>query len=383
MTAHHATPARYPLSRPFPTLPDLAVDSEIIGAIRAGAWIVFNLSGGKDSSAAMFAVNLFLDLFGHPRDRRMAIHADLGRAEWASTPTFVEQIAALAEMPLSVVRRAAGDLVDRWHQRFENGKRRYEALETYNLIGPWSSASLRFCQSEMKAAVIGPAVARMHAGQRIISVLGLRRDESHNRASIPIAKADQRFAKAGNRKGTVMSLWHPIADWSAADVFRAHVLFGVPLHEAYTAWGSTRLSCRYCIFASLHDLRASTAAPLNADVYRELVALEARSTFPFQPARWLADVAPHLLGSGLQNDVLRAKADQTERRSIEAAMPTALRYVSGWPPRLPTIREAEAIAAARRPILARHELADRYPRAGAVRDRFAELIANRARKRAA
>jgi len=383
MTAHHAAAARYPLSRPFPTLPDLAIDSEIIGAIRAGAWMVFNLSGGKDSSAAMFAVNVFLDLLGHPRDRRMAIHADLGRAEWVSTPAFVEQIAALADMPLSVVRRAAGDLVDRWYQRFENGKRRYEALETYNLIGPWSSASLRFCQSEMKAAVIGPAVARMHAGQRIISVLGLRRDESHNRASTPIAKVDQRFAKAGNRQGTVMSLWHPIADWSTADVFRAHALFGVPLHEAYTTWGSTRLSCRYCIFASLHDLRASTAAPLNADVYRELVALEARSTFPFQPARWLADVAPHLLGSGLQTDVLRAKADRTERRSIEAAMPAALRYVSGWPPRLPTMREAEAIVAARRPILARHDLADRYPRAGAVRDRFAELIANAARKRAA
>jgi 3'-phosphoadenosine 5'-phosphosulfate sulfotransferase (PAPS reductase)/FAD synthetase len=383
MTAHDAAPARYRLSRPFPTLPDLAIDSEIIGAIRAGVWIVFNLSGGKDSSAAMFAVNLHLDLLGHPRDRRMAIHADLGRAEWASTPAFVEQIAALADMPLTVVRRAAGDLVDRWHQRFENGKRRYEALETYNLIGPWSSASLRFCQSEMKAAVIGPAVARMHAGQRIISVLGLRRDESHNRASIPIAKVDQRFAKAGNRQGTVMSLWHPIADWSTADVFRAHALFGVPLHEAYTSWGSTRLSCRYCIFASLHDLRASTAAPLNADIYRELVALEARSTFPFQPARWLADVAPNLLGRGLQTDVLRAKADQTERRSIEAAMPAALRYVSGWPPRLPTMREAEAIVAARRPILARHDLSDRYPRAGAVRDRFAELIANAARKRAA
>ncbi|MCW2351727.1 phosphoadenosine phosphosulfate reductase family protein [Sphingobium sp. B12D2B] len=239
MTAHHAAAARHLLSRAFPTLPDLAIDSEIIGAIRAGAWIVFNLSGGKDSSAAMFAVNLLLDLLGRPRDRRMAIHADLGRAEWASTPAFVEQIAALADVPLTVVRRAAGDLVDRWHQRFENEKRRYEALETYNLIGLWSLASLRFWQSQMKAAVIGPAIARMHAGQRIISVLGLRRDDSHNRASIPIAKADQRFAKAGNRKGTVMSLWHPIADWSAADGFRSHMLFGVPLHEAYTAWHST------------------------------------------------------------------------------------------------------------------------------------------------
>ena len=54
-------------------------------------------------------------------------------------------------------------------------------------------------------------------GEQIISVLGLRRDESHNRASIPIAKADERYAKAGNRHGTTMMTWHPIADWTSSE----------------------------------------------------------------------------------------------------------------------------------------------------------------------
>lgn len=356
-----------------PGLPDIAITSEIVAAIRAGAWIVFNLSGGKDSSAALFAVNLQLDSLGHPRARRMAIHADLGRAEWDSTPDTVARIAASADVPLTVVRRAAGDLVDRWIQRFESGKRRYEALETYNLIGPWSSASLRFCQSEMKAAVIGPALARMLRGQQIISVLGLRRDESHNRAATPVAKADLRHAKAGNRHGTAITLWHPIAYWNSEDVFRAHGTLGITLHEAYSIWGATRLSCRYCIFASLHDLSASAAAPANTEAYRELVGIEARSTFPFQPTRWLADIAPHLLSGGLRADVERAKADQLERRHLEASMPAGLRYVKGWPPRMPTLAEAEDIAAARRPILARHRLANRYPTGSAVQARFAEL----------
>jgi 3'-phosphoadenosine 5'-phosphosulfate sulfotransferase (PAPS reductase)/FAD synthetase len=383
MSVHLLGPAIRSIPLPVPSIPDLAVDDETLAAIRNGAWIVFNLSGGKDSSAAMFAVNLCLDLLGHPRSRRMAIHADLGRAEWATTPATVAQIAAIAGVPLTVVRRAAGDLLDRWIQRFENGKRRYEALETYHLIGPWSSASLRFCQSEMKAAVIGPAVARMLPGERIISVLGLRRDESHNRTAIPIAKADQRCAKAGNRRGTVMSLWNPLAAWTAPEVFRAHDLLGIPLHEAYTDWGSTRLSCRYCIFASLHDLQASSAAPPNGDVYRELVAIEAQSTFPFQPTRWLADVAPHLLGATLRSDVARAKVDQLRRLSIEAAMPAGLRFVKGWPPRLPTRAEAETIAASRRSILDRHALEDRYPSATSILDRFAELMAIGAGKRAA
>jgi len=30
----------------------------------AGAWIVFNVSGGKDSSAAMFTTNIVLDQLG-------------------------------------------------------------------------------------------------------------------------------------------------------------------------------------------------------------------------------------------------------------------------------------------------------------------------------
>lgn len=114
-----------PASCELPGIPPLAMGSEIIGAIRQGAWIVFNLSGGKDSSAAMVAANIHLDRIGHPRDRRLAIHADLGRAEWASTPDMVERIARYGGVPLTVVRRAAGDLVDRWVQRFENGKRRY------------------------------------------------------------------------------------------------------------------------------------------------------------------------------------------------------------------------------------------------------------------
>ncbi len=357
-----------------PELPGIALAPDIVEAVLNGAWIVFNLSGGKDSTAAMSAVNLFLDVLGHPRDRRMAIHADLGRAEWATTSATVDRIAAEAGIPLTVVRRSAGDLVDRWIQRFENGKRRYEALETYNLIGPWSSASLRFCQSEMKAAVIGPAVAQRLRGQTIVSVLGLRRDESHNRAAIPVSKADHRHAKAGNRHGTAMMVWNPIADWTSGDVFRAHHILGLLLHEAYTVYEATRLSCRYCIFASMHDLTASASAPANADVYRELVSIEARSTFPFQPARWLADVAPHLLGFALRADIARAKADQHERRRLEALMPPTLRYIKGWPPRVPTRPEAEDIAAARRPILARHGLADLYPTASSIMERFSDLL---------
>lgn len=220
-------------------LPTLAIDSPIRQALADGAWVVFNLSGGKDSGASAHAVSRLLDSMGHPASHRLAVHADLGRAEWDSTPAMVEAVANHIGVPLFVVRRKAGDMVARWEQRFANGKTRYEALETYNLIGPWSSSSLRFCTSELKAQVIGPELARRLRGQTIISVVGIRRDESQRRRNTPVSKIDTRFAKPGNRYGTRMLLWHPLVDWKSDSVFACHAQGNVPLHEAYHVYGAT------------------------------------------------------------------------------------------------------------------------------------------------
>lgn len=353
----------------------LAVDPTILSAAAQGAWFAFSLSGGKDSTLAAWAATAWLDRLGHPRERRIAIHADLGRAEWRSTPAMVETVAARLGVPLVVVRRTAGDMVARWEQRFENGKRRYEALETYNLIGPWSSSALRFCTSELKVQVIGPELARRWRGDTIVSVVGLRREESVARRTTPISRPDHRFAKAGNKAGTRMITWHPLVDWTSREVFDAHAHRGLPLHEAYCRYGSSRLSCAFCVLASAHDLSAATLAAGNHDLYRLLVGLEVESTFSFQPARWLGDAAPHLLRPGIRARVARAKQEAIERRHIEAAMPPGLRFVKGWPPHMPTLDEATAIAAARTPILRRHRLEDLYPTGATVRARFGELIA--------
>lgn len=362
------------------TLPEPAIDPLVINAALHGAWFVFNLSGGKDSTMAAFAAITVLDRLGHPRERRVAVHADLGRAEWDSTPETVEAIATCLGLPLIVLRRSAGDMLARWQQRFVSGKRRYEALETYNLIGPWSSSSLRFCTSELKVQVIGPDLARRFRGETIVSVIGLRRDESASRRDTPISCPDHRFAKPGNPAGTRMIRWHPGVEWTAEEVFAGHGATGLPLHEAYRTYGATRLSCRFCVLASLHDLTASTHAPGNVSHYIDLVTVEADSTFSFQPARWLADVAPELVPGHLREAIAKAKQDAALRRQLERAMPGGLRFVKGWPPRLPTIAEAHDIATARAPILFRHHLADRYPTAIAVRERFAELLALKDRR---
>ncbi len=355
------------------TAPPIALDDRVSAALQAGAYVVHNLSGGKDSGASALAVTDYLDSIGHPRERRLAIHADLGRAEWRETPVTVERQAQHIGAPLTVVRRKAGDMVARWEQRFERGLARYVDLRTYNLIGPWSSPSLRFCTSELKAQVIGPHLSRILRGETIVQVIGIRRQESANRRKAPVSKADHRYAKPGNKAGTEMLLWHPLVDWTVEDVFAFHAQRKLTLHPAYGA-GCSRVSCAYCIMQSEDDAKAASNVAGNFDLYRHLVGIENRSTFSFWADRWLSSIAPSLLTPG---EIARAELARTraeERRRIEAAMPAGLRYVKGWPVRVPTFEEAVEIGKARAAILDHHRQPHRYTRPQAIIDRFAELM---------
>ncbi len=354
----------------------VATDAIITDALADDAIVAFSVSGGKDSAAATLASNLYLDAIGHDRARRIVIHADLGRIEWESTPRQVEAIAARAGLELVVVRRQAGDLIARWQARFASGKARYEALTTYGLVGPWSSSALRFCTSEMKTHVITAELRRRFPGQTVLSVVGLRRDESRSRAMTPISRPHDAAARSTSAPRLIN--WHPIAAWSEAQVYAWHAEQRVPLHEAYIKWNASRMGCSFCVLASLHNLETSTTVPGNRTALDLLVDLEIASHFSFQPARWLADVAPALLGARRRAQLAQSKANAVRRRQLEAGLPVGLRFQRGWPPRVPTRIEAEQIAAVRAEILAQHALPNHFPGAAAVIDRFTELHAARA-----
>ena len=197
-------------------LPPAAIDAQIAAAIARGAVVAMSLSGGKDSTAAAHQANAVLDAAGHPRDRRIAVHADLGRAEWQQTPATVAVIADRLGLPLHIVRHSRHDMVSRWQDRFERGLARYAALETLCLIGPWSSPSLRFCTSKMKAAVITRFLRATYPGEEIVSVIGIRRDGSFGRRLAAVSATDTRLADAHGTRGL---LWHPLVDWQTGAVF--------------------------------------------------------------------------------------------------------------------------------------------------------------------
>ena len=331
------------------------------------------MSGGKDSAATGLATIDYLEDVGH-RGPRVLIHSDLGRVEWRESLPACHRLAVRLGLELIVVRRETGDLVDRWRSRWENNVRRYAELSCVKLILPWSTASMRFCTSELKTSIICRALVQRFPGQTILSATGIRRQESPNRAKAPVAKPQPKLASASRR--TQGLDWHPILDWTTQQVFGYLEEKDFPLHEAYTRYGSSRVSCCFCILSSQNDLAAASRCAENQAVYRDLVGLEAASTFPFQPTRWLGDVAPHWLTGELRQAVIVAKAGARRREAAEAKIPQHLLYTEGWPRTIPTAAEASLLCDVRREVAGAVGIEVGYTEPLEVIRRYEELLSS-------
>jgi len=357
----------------------LAIDADVAALLAAHAPVAIGVSGGKDSCALALVVVEHLRAIGH-RGSVVLVHADLGRVEWRDSLPTCQRLAAHLGVGLLVVRREKGDMMDRWLQRWRDNVRRYVELECVKLILPWSTPSMRFCTSELKTSVIHQALVRRFPRQTIVSVSGIRHDESRDRASAPIS------APAPGLERTKLATrgfdWHPLVEWTENDVKAYCASRGFALHEGYTRFGMSRISCAFCIMADAADLAASSACSDNQDIYREMVALELRSTFAFQGNRWLADVAPDLLSFHADYVVAR-KAAAEARVVAEERIPHHLLFTRGWPTVMPTRAEAELLCEVRRAVAASVGIEIKYTEPDALLARYAELVAEKATREAA
>ena len=170
---------------------DLLLPENIHRLIISNSPVAIGISGGKDSDVAAIATDRLLDQLGHSGPR-VLIHSDLGRIEWKASLPHCQRLASFLGRELVVVKRDAGGMVERWETRWENNLRRYMNLECIQLILPWSTAAMRFCTSELKSAIIARELVKRYPGEEIISVIGLRREESTNRAKAPATKSQSR-----------------------------------------------------------------------------------------------------------------------------------------------------------------------------------------------
>ncbi len=113
-------------------LTPMFLPSLLIQVLQNGAACGLGWSTGKDSQALLSSLVPWFRQQGFEGDL-FAVHADLGRNDWAETPTFAAQICQRLALPLVVVRREKGDLLARWDERMAT----LAGTDTLSLF-PWS-----------------------------------------------------------------------------------------------------------------------------------------------------------------------------------------------------------------------------------------------------
>ena len=349
----------------------IATTPDIDTAITKNCAVAIGVSGGKDSAATAFRTIEYLNALGH-QGTRILIHSHLGRVEWRQSLPACERLADTLRLDLVVVRRETGELLDRWRVRWANNVRRYSDLCCVKLILPWSTASMRFCTSEMKTAIIARDLVRRFPHQTILSVSGIRRQESSRRAGAPVAKVQPKLHRASFQTSGLD--WHPIIDgylamsWSTCRLRTSPCTTRIPgtalracpalsvcwLHEGIwqrRRFARTTTRCIVNWFASRRNRPSPFRILSGLRTWRRIYSAQ-RSREPLSPPKYVRE-------SGKRPRPL---------------VPAHLLYESGRPRVIPTPAEAELLCQIRRLVGATLGFAVSYTEPQALIQRYVDLI---------
>lgn len=312
------------------------VPPAVAQALTMGAALAVSISGGKDSDA-MLRHLVKLHHTEQWTGELFAITADLGRIEWPGTLDHIQAICSELDVPLVVVRRQKGSMIDRWDERrhilISQQNDDLESTSTKEGDKPfWSSSTARYCTKELKTAEVDRYLRRFSA---VVCAVGIRAEESSNRAkkahvqvrndittkALKTAKglsALQHEAWANNAiaqwidnncKGRLALTWNAVLDWDIDQVWEMlgtsgnalenrRILYqdgdflaaleGWPAHWAYVS-GNSRLSCSMCVLASSADIY--NGAQHNISTWLELALMESQSGWSFQQGKWLSNLS--------------------------------------------------------------------------------------------
>ena len=236
----------------------LYVPHVIAAEIETGALFAISHSGGKDSQAMTILLREIV-----PAEQIVVFHAPLGRVEWPGTLRHIRR--TIGGLPL-VLARARTDFLAMVRRR-----------------GRFPTPGIRQCTSDLKRGPIEREVRRHlqaypRFGRRVVSCMGMRAEESTQRAKQAAVKANVRGSIAGRH----WLDWLPIHHLTEADVFETISAAGQRPHWVYRA-GMSRCSCSFCIMASRDDLRR--AARLRPGLAADYAALEEEIGHTLSPSR--------------------------------------------------------------------------------------------------
>ncbi len=217
-----------------------------------------NVSGGKDSTA------VYLRAIESGRPFR-AVMADTGN-EHELTLEYVARLHERTGGPVVEVVRAdftrqlaqhrdyllrewpkqgiADEIVQRAAELHEPTGNPF--LDLCISKGRFPSRMAQFCTEELKTVPIttGPVAEMLRTGP-VLQWLGIRADESRNRARQPLF----------NRHESGSMVWRPIFSWTVADVWAQHRRHGLAPNPLY-AMGMGRVGCMPCVNCRKDELRS-------------------------------------------------------------------------------------------------------------------------------
>lgn len=229
-----------------------------------GYMFLVNHSGGKDSQKMLLKV---LES-GVPKSHIVVIHADLGRFEWGESTGTVSSLEHARKwtehhgLSLTVV------------------KSKLDLFEMCRKYHRWPAKRERFCTSGLKNQPISQWIKNESGFMKVVSCIGIRREESPDRAKgldkacydvSHIARTLDIDAKMSTN-GRIGYTWYPIFEETTEEVFDGIHNAGEEPHPAYAQFGMSRLSCVFCVFASKPDLQI--AAERAPELLKEYVELE-------------------------------------------------------------------------------------------------------------
>jgi len=198
----------------------LLIPTEVDEALHQESGVAIGVSGGKDSSALLIVVSALIRT-RYPHVEIVALHADTGM-EWQQTEPHLRDITNRLGIPLHIVRREKGDLIQRIQQR-------YEYLQSGGKTDTpmWPDARNRYCTGELKTAPADSWSRQWRPSGIVIHSLGIRAQESHQRARKTACTPRPKITTK-TRTGLT---WHPILQFSLKEVWQ---VLGVELHQLKT-----------------------------------------------------------------------------------------------------------------------------------------------------
>jgi len=200
-------------------------------------WILVNISGGKDSQAALDETVKQADAQGVPRSRIVAVHE------------------LMDEVDHPFAKDLSGRQAAHYGLRFEVVARGESLIEHVRKKGKWPGmGNTQYCTADHKRAQADKLITKLadevrnkatKPRPRILNVLGLRAEEASQRKNQPGYCVLKRGVTNTVKR---VDQWLPIQAWDEPAVWQRIKQTGVEYAQTYS-W-APRFSCPFCIYGS-------------------------------------------------------------------------------------------------------------------------------------